>query len=242
MLEFAVEVEMDIESWMERLSAELDEIEQRYWVDSLSRELDKVGEVRLGIDLEERGIEVKKLLYAGFGGKMWAGGYDPEEVYQEVCRGILARNKGTCPWDSRKSSFGHYVHMVISCVLTNYHRRESRRSVRVQGLSVMGREVTGWWTERSRLDTGLDSHVEGVGFVSSDLGEYLEGLSGGRRAEVGREIYPLVVEGYTRAEIVERTGLTATVVSRAISWVKGSAAKWAESVGAGHIVPKKYST
>jgi len=81
----------------------------------------------VGIDLAVRGIEVRKLLYAGFGYRMSRGGYDPEEVLQEVYRGLLVRNRGKCPFDVRKSSFGHYVHMVIECVLSNYHRRESRR-------------------------------------------------------------------------------------------------------------------
>jgi len=81
----------------------------------------------VGIDLAVRGIEVRKLLYAGFGYRMSRGGYDPEEVLQEVYRGLLVRNRGKCPFDARKSSFGHYVHMVIECVLSNYHRRESRR-------------------------------------------------------------------------------------------------------------------
>jgi DNA-directed RNA polymerase specialized sigma24 family protein len=81
----------------------------------------------LGIDLEARGHEVRKLLFAGFGTRITRSGYDPEEVLQEVYRGILARNRGKCPFDVRKSSFGHYVHMVCECVLNNYHRRESRR-------------------------------------------------------------------------------------------------------------------
>lgn len=82
----------------------------------------------LGIDLERRGVEVRKLLHAGFGLRMTLGGYDPADVLQEVYRGILVRNRGKCPFDPKKSSFGHYVHMVIDCVLSNYHRREKRRS------------------------------------------------------------------------------------------------------------------
>jgi DNA-directed RNA polymerase specialized sigma24 family protein len=82
--------------------------------------------VALGIDLSRRGVEVRRLLHAGFGIRMARAGYDPEDVLQEVYRGILVRNRGKCPFDVRKSSFGHYVHMVIECVLSNYHRRESR--------------------------------------------------------------------------------------------------------------------
>ena len=79
-----------------------------------------------GIDLSRRGVEVRRLLHAGFGLWMSRAGYDPDDVLQEVYRGILVRNRGRCPFDVRRSSFGHYVHMVIGCVLSNYHRREGR--------------------------------------------------------------------------------------------------------------------
>lgn len=89
---------------------------------------------KLGIDLVARGHEVKKLMWAGFGHKILRAGYDPDDVLQEIFRGIVARNHGTCPWDARKSSFGHYVHMVIGCVLTNYHRKQQQ----VRGTEVLG--------------------------------------------------------------------------------------------------------
>ena len=79
----------------------------------------------LGIDLSVRGHEVRKLMWAGFGHKILRAGYDPEDVLQEVFRGLIARNKGTCPWDARKSSFGHYVHLVIGCVLRFGHGAEA---------------------------------------------------------------------------------------------------------------------
>lgn len=83
--------------------------------------------VKLGIDLAVRGIEVRKLFYAAFARGLARDGYDPEDALQEVYRGILARNNGTCPFDARKSSFGHYVHIVTKCVLANWIRKERRR-------------------------------------------------------------------------------------------------------------------
>lgn len=80
----------------------------------------------LGIDLGARGHEVRKLFYAGFGRKVARMGYDPEDVLQEVYQGILVRNEGRCPFDPRKSSFGHYVHMVCNGRVLNYHRKHSR--------------------------------------------------------------------------------------------------------------------
>jgi len=85
----------------------------------------------LGIDLGVRGNEVRKLFYAGgFTGVLLREGIDPDEFLQEVYRGLLARNRGSCPWDAKKSSFGHYVHIVIRCVLSNYLRRERLRGMR----------------------------------------------------------------------------------------------------------------
>lgn len=79
-----------------------------------------------GIDLAKRGHEVAKLFYAGFARSCVNYGYDPEDVLQEVYKGILIRNKGTCPFDASKSTFGHYVHLIIKCVLANYHRKWDR--------------------------------------------------------------------------------------------------------------------
>jgi hypothetical protein len=104
----------------------------RVMLDGLSRKMNGgMGGTALGIDLELRGHEVRKLFYAGgFTGVLVREGIDPDEFLQEVYRGILARNKGTCPWDYKKSSFGHYVHIIIRCVLSNYLRRERLRGTR----------------------------------------------------------------------------------------------------------------
>lgn len=80
----------------------------------------------LGIDLEKRGHEVRKLFYAGFARRVAARGYDPEDVLQELYKALLIRNAGKCPWDPQKSSFGHYVHMVAGCIISNYNRKFGR--------------------------------------------------------------------------------------------------------------------
>lgn len=104
----------------------------RVLLEGLSRRVNGgVGGTALGIDLSVRGTEVRKLFYAGgFTGTLVREGIDPDEFLQEVYRGLLARNRGTCPWDAKKSSFGHYVHIVIRCVLSNYLRRERLRDSR----------------------------------------------------------------------------------------------------------------
>lgn len=85
----------------------------------------------LGIDLAKRGHEVRKLLFKGFGRLIVGNRLDPDDVTQEVFKALLVRNQGKCPWDSTKSSFGHYVHMVCMCVVNNIlARRPKLQTVR----------------------------------------------------------------------------------------------------------------
>jgi DNA-directed RNA polymerase specialized sigma24 family protein len=91
-----------------------------------------------GIDLAARGSEVRKLFYAGgFTGTLLREGIDPEEFLQEVLLGLAVRNRGKCPWDAAKSSFGHYVHIVMRGVLSNYLRKV-RRANQFVGLTATG--------------------------------------------------------------------------------------------------------
>lgn len=87
---------------------------------------DRVEEEPVGIDLSSKHRDIKRLMYSGYGKVIHYNGYDPDDVLQEIYRGILARNNGKCPFDESKSSFGHYVHMVIGCILSNYHRKRNK--------------------------------------------------------------------------------------------------------------------
>lgn len=81
---------------------------------------------KLGIDLNEKFEEIKKLFYKQCGKMCLDAGCEPEDVLQEVYKGILIRNKGTCPFDERKSAFSTYVVMVSRCVSTNYINKRRR--------------------------------------------------------------------------------------------------------------------
>ena len=145
----------------------------------------------LGIDLAARGHEVRKLFYAGgFMGVLTREGIDPEEFLQEVYRGLLARNRGACPWDHRKSSFGHYVHIVIRCVLANYLRRERLRDSR-EGVT----------------DDGETPSVESVDGGNVELRDLLEGLygQGDERDRVAVFLSSLYA-GRTRREALAEVG------------------------------------
>jgi DNA-directed RNA polymerase specialized sigma24 family protein len=189
-------------------------------------------EIKLGIDLENRSHEVAKLMYAGFGGRIFKGGYDPEEVLQEVYKGLLARNIGKCPWDIRKSSFGHYVHMVIGCVLSNYHRREQRRRGREQvGLYTIGED--GWHLDDVAANCSIkatesqyQAEIEVMECIES-LDEWILRSEGeGHEAKLARKILPWVREGRSRTEIAEYAGVSRSSIAKAITLLRRAANTW----------------
>ncbi len=168
----------------------------------------------LGIDLVNRSHEIRKLLFKSYRGHMLVKGYDPDDVLQEIYKGLITRNNGKCPWDGRKSTFGYYVTMVIGCILTNYHRKMQRRRDR----------------EHAELDDGIIA--PGATWSESSDGlarESLEAWLG--RPEHGGEtpdgklavrIVPLVAAGMQRREIIEETGEREALVSRALVYLR----KW----------------
>lgn len=162
----------------------------------------------LGIDLAERGNEVRKLFYAGgFTGTLIKQGIDPEDFLQEVYRGILARDRGSCPWDAKKSSFGHYVHIVIKCVLSNYLRKDRRRT------------------------SHEDLTSDGV-MVEGEVAESEGGDDFGRR-EILRELFPQSWErvqnlvtgleiGRSRKEMALELGMSASEVDLSLAKIRES--------------------
>jgi len=191
-------------------------------------------EIKLGIDLENRSHEVAKLMYAGFGGRIFKGGYDPEEVLQEIYKGLLARNIGKCPWDIRKSSFGHYVHMVIGCVLSNYHRREQRRRGREQtGLYTIGED--GWHIDDVAANCSIKAK-ESQYQAEAEVLECIESLEEwilrsegeGHESKLARKILPWVREGRSRTEIAQYAGVSRSSIAKAITLLRRAANAWSQ--------------
>lgn len=198
----------------------------------------------IGIDLERRAHEVRKLMFAGFGSRIFRAGYDPEDVLQEVYKGLLARNRGRCRFNPAKSSFGHYVHMVISCVLANYHRKSIRRSAHEQvGMYVHGESEEGFPSDAALGATdvpeGLPPWSGEVGTIEGELGEgkALEHLqlelmhSGKPERELASEALPLLYMGYKRAEIARELDVEAAKVGRALALIRQVAKPWGKELG-----------
>lgn len=186
-----------------------------------------------GIDLEARGDEVAKLLYAGFSHWIFSSGYDFEDVLQEVYRKILVSNAGRAPWDPTKSSFGHYVHMVCRSALSNFHRKKARiRSKEHTGIK--GLLPDGSWGEMDVRDsqractTPSQDGVPGVD-PAADLQRYI--LNGPYRAELyaplAAQMVPYIQAGYTLKDTAAHLGVDRPRLSKAMRLLKACAAQWA---------------
>lgn len=210
----------------------------------------------IGIDLHNRSIEVKKLLFAGFGGRISRHGYDPKDVLQEVYMGLLARNNGICRFDPSKSSFGHYVHMVCGCILANYHRKRARRAEHEQvGMYVSGMgddEPSGMTDAALAASTtnatpfGSMGGVDQGAFLAGTLGPEVQirtervlhslsvclvtvGTKDGQlkpEASLALDALPLVYMGMHRSEIARELGHEPNKVGRALAFLRKTTRVW----------------
>lgn len=188
----------------------------------------------LGIDLKRRAGEVRKLLFAGYGRRMFINGYDPEDVLQEVYKGLLVRNAGKCPWDSAKSSFGHYVHMVCGCILSNFHRKQYRiREVEQTGLSNPhgeGDEATRYMDVASNTTVpALPTHAaEDACLVeqADDLVDFMQDSNLRDESRLATQLLPLLLRGTPRAALPSTLGTSRAAVTRAYTHLKKQAHDW----------------
>lgn len=161
-----------------------------------------------GIDLAARGGEVRKLFFAAFARGLVRDGYDPEEALQEVYRGLLARNAGTCPFDPSKSSFGHYVHIVSRCVLANWIRKERRRA-QFETVGVEGEGSPDVGESEDRSNRAVSPRE-------------IENLV--RRMRTGgpvREAVELLVSGHSKREVLSTLGVEGKWLERVMGEARG---------------------
>lgn len=183
----------------------------------------------LGIDLDARGHEVRKLFFAGFLRRVLRLGYDPEEMLQEIYKGILIRNRGKCPFDVTKSSFGHYVHMVAGCIISNYHRKQSRRN-HYELFGVTG--VDGDLLDVSEADIAIaedrtDDYAAGRiarNSILSTVGDRARDV--GHDPDLSIRCAELAMEGFQKSEIAARVGETPSLVGKTLRIVRKAAREW----------------
>lgn len=196
---------------------------------------------RLGIDLAKRGHEVRKLLFAGFGRRMFVSGYDPEDVLQEVYKALLVRNAGKCPYDPNKSSFGHYVHMVCGCVLSNYHRKQHRvHEMEQVGLRSLtpGDEVEDVASNTSIPASPTVYAEESLLLeTADDFADYLYDINS-PDAILATKLIPLLVAGVHKEHLAKYLSPTPSnaAINRSLTLLRKSASAWKDS-RKGHSVP-----
>jgi DNA-directed RNA polymerase specialized sigma24 family protein len=175
-----------------------------------------------GIDLAKRGDEVRKLFYAAFARGLVKDGFDPEEALQEVFKGLLSRNRGTCPFDVKKSSFGHYVHIVTRCVLANYVRKEKKRVIHeVSGESFSLGDSDGASSREWEIPvpaTQEDSRRR-IDYLRERIANVVP--SGADQETVIRAL-KLMAEGHTRREAASIAKLDARVLNAALESLKSA--------------------
>ena len=182
-----------------------------------------IEKVVKGIDLAKRGHEVRKLFYAGFGRRVVKYGYDPDDVLQEVYQGLLVRNNGKCPFDPSKSSFGHYVHMVCGCIVSNYRRRYSRLS-RNEQFGVLGaegevvdvREADLASCDENQSETVMEKQLRNE--LLDMVEDHFEGV--GEDVALGMECFSLMSQGYRKREIAERVGTEPSKATKILKLVR----------------------
>jgi len=198
--------------------------------------VDGGSRIALGVDLEKRGHEVAKLFHKGFGARVLRQGLDPQDVLQEVYKGIITRNNGKCPFDPRKSSFGHYVHMVTGCVLSNYQRRERERKRREKiGIGMYDRN-DGWTTvdvAASNLTRKIPGHDKcfeefELDMAQRDLLTHIGNYGVGSKIPMANveKVLPLLPGGFTRQEMADRTGLSKSAVTKTVHHIRDIAREW----------------
>lgn len=77
------------------------------------------GVTPLGIDVVAKVADIRKLAVAGFGRAAEETGVGVEDLVQTVLLAIFRRNRMPCAFDPRRSSLGHYVHLVADRQLKN---------------------------------------------------------------------------------------------------------------------------
>ena len=183
----------------------------------------------LGINLAKRGIEVRKLFYAGFARRVLRSGYEPEDVLQEVYKGLLVRNQGKCPFDAKKSSFAHYVHMVAGCILSNYKRRYKRlERNEVFGVSTFD----GGMVDVAEADIEWVEADQDVKSESKDLQENLllyviaEGIDEEIEPTFLERCFEFMMLGLKYREMAAELCCGIPQVSEVVRFIRRSASKW----------------
>jgi len=157
----------------------------------------------LGIDVEVKYHDIKRIYFKRYLKQILALGQDPEDMLQEIMQGILVRNKGKCPYDPDKSAFSTYVTMVCHCVMTNFFKKHSRTA---------GMEVALEPIERKIQDMESFDQEEEYQRLKGDVASLFQGEY--------RKVFDLLTDGYKTKEISKIMGLDTRIVRQKLGKIR----------------------
>lgn len=191
-----------------------------------------VVEKRLGIDFQVLKDDVRRLFYSGFGAEVVQRGFDPEDVFQEVCMGLEIRNRGTCPFDKDTATLSTYVFMVARCILSNYTRKSKSDRTMLGGffdqdgnecdLSHLDRwgESSPWVDQAGWSMIRNESSFEELRIRRAEISQVI-------RMKVSPEFFDLadtvlsgLLLGYSQNEITTLLGISKEKVKNAIQFLR----------------------
>jgi hypothetical protein len=195
----------------------------------------------LGIDLAQRKHEVDCLVLKFHRRRIRKNGWLEEDALAEVYLAIEIRNHGRCPFDERKSSFGHYVLMVANQTLSRLFGREetqkrAKAAVRAlyiasdgsmaQKSAVTSTQSTGEAPRPGAQHKGMGSAAtQPQDFAIRDLFHLLEGQ--GKTVEAETLWY--LAQGCSLVDVATFTGWDYERVRAAARVVRREVATWLES-------------
>jgi len=176
-----------------------------------------------GIDLQEKYLDVQRILFAKFGGLVnlltTTTELQKEDILQEVYKGLLARNKGKCPFDSNKSRFGTYVHMVCRCILSNLVNKYVVRAKReiVTDNEILTRQARPLWSRPVLSESSVLKRFD----------EYLQSRGENEDLLRARQAAPLVFQGFHKRELIRALACKGETVDRTLSYLQKAVREWA---------------
>lgn len=166
----------------------------------------RVENMSKGIDLSQRHNEVRKIFLKHCSKMCFDNKCDPEDVLQEVYKGIIIRNNGKCPFDKGKSAFSTYVVMVSKCVTINYVNKIGKKTYG----EVYGKEDT---------IENEDHNIGGYEESSAEDVMYFNQLRDLLKKEQA-DIYDDLLEGHKVSHISRRRSIDSRKVNKYISEIR----------------------
>ena len=162
----------------------------------------------LGIDVEKHKDDIKNLFYKRQGQSLLKKGVNTEELLQEIYKGILIRNRGTCPFDPDKSAMSTYIVMVVDCITMNYMNKYNRTHER---------ETTGYEDD---VASSYSASYEADPADDIFLEEVRSSFSG-----VLLKVYDALMSGLKKAHISKQYGWEIRLVNKYVKQVQERVAR-----------------